>query len=220
MPKRRKNRRKPRPNGRPRRLGPDAKQQPSPSPAVAGGVQGSLEMTVATAVPKKAKTAQNLLDRGKASWFLPPDSKIRAVALNIMAMRAAGKSDEEIAIELKISPKSISPYVYRAAKNGWLVADTPMDRVKFELLNRVIDRLGEGLEDPTRHMTSGMRVRTAVAMKVAEGTIFKDFDQAGSGPVQSTVVAVQVVMPPGTPQAMREDTAGGTPNYVDAQVVP
>jgi hypothetical protein len=166
-------------------------------------------------VPKKVKTPSKM-----PSWYLPPDSKVRAIALNIMAMRAAGKSDEEIAVELKISPKSISPYVYRAAKNGWLVADTPMDRVKYELLNQVIDRLGEGLKDERRHNTSGMRVRTQVALKMAEGTLFKEFDQSGNGgPVQSTVVQVQVVMPPGAPQTMREDTAGGVPSFVDAEVV-
>jgi len=154
----------------------------------------------------------------KPSWYLPPDSKVRAVALNIMSMRAAGKSDDEIAKELQISPKSISPYVYRAAKNGWLVADTPMDRVKYELLNRVIDRLGEGLEDGARHQTSGMRVRTAVALKMAEGTIFKEFDQQSSGVQQSTIVAVQVIMPDGARQVMRDDTIGGTPNYVDAEL--
>ena len=163
--------------------------------------------------------AASLPSDKQPSWYLPPDSKVRAVALNIMAMRAAGKSDEEIAVELKISPKSVSPYVYRAAKNGWLTADTPMDRVKYELMNRVVERLGEGLEDGARHMTSGMRVRTAVALKMAEGTIFKEFDQTATGPMQSTVVQVQVIMPPGAPQTMRDDTAGGTPNYVDAEVV-
>jgi hypothetical protein len=165
------------------------------------------------------KPITDLVTNEKPSWYLPPDSKVRAVALNIMAMRAAGKTDTEIAAELNISAKSISPYVYRAAKNGWLVADTPMDRVKYELLNRVVDRLHEGLDDPARHQTSGMRVRTAVALKMAEGTIFKEFDQAGTGQPVSTVVAVQVVMPPGVPQTMREDTAGGTPNYVEAEVV-
>jgi predicted transcriptional regulator len=154
----------------------------------------------------------------KPDWYLPPDSKVRAVALTIMAMRAAGKSDDEIATELGISRKSISPYVYRAAKNGWLVADSPMDRVKYELLNRVVERLGEGLEDGARHQTSGMRVRTAVALKMAEGTIFREFEQNGASQTQSTIVAVQVIMPPGGQQTMREDTAGGTPNYVEAEL--
>ncbi len=222
MPKKRKARCKPRPNGRPRRLGPTAKPQPSPSPAVAGVAQGSPQAVIASIVPPDPQNeGARMIPSGKAgtpSWYLPPDSKVRSVALSIMALRAAGKSDEEIAVELKISPKSVSPYVYRAAKNGWLVADSPMDRVKYELLNRVVNRLDEGLDDPTRHQTSGMRVRTAVALKIAEGTIFKEFDQQGSGQTQNTVVSVQVVMPAGAPQQMREDTIGGVPSYVEGEV--
>jgi hypothetical protein len=153
----------------------------------------------------------------KPSWYLPPDSKVRVVAMNIIAMRTAGKTDDEIAKELKISPKSIGPYVYRAAKNNWIVGDTPKERIKYEVLHKVVNRLQEGLDDPKRHVSSGMRVRTAVALKIAEGTIFKEFDQTAVQPLQNTTVAVQVVMPPGVPQVMREDTLGGTP--IDAQLV-
>lgn len=224
MPKSRRKRRKPRPNGRPRRLGATVVLPPSPSPVAADVAQGSPQADGANAAPvtqlvkaaSKGHSAQNLADRKLPSWYLPPDSKVRAIALNILAMRAVGKTDEEIAVELKISPKSISPYVYRAAKNGWLTADTPSDRVKYELLNSVVDRLKEGLKDGTRGRP---RVRTAIAMKMAEGTLFKEFDQAGSAPVQSTVVAVQVIMPAGERQVMRDDTAGGTPNFAEGQLV-
>lgn len=220
MPKSRRKRRKPRPNGRPRRLGPTVTLLPSPSPVAAGVAQGSPTAVTAMVVPKKVRATINHQKQGEPSWYLPPDSKVRAVALNILAMRAGGKSDDDIAAELHISPKSLSPYVYRAAKNGWISADSPLDRVKYELLNKVVERLGEGLEDPTRHMTSGVRVRTRVAMEMAKGTLFKEFDQAGSAAPPSTVVAVQVVMPTGNRPTMREDTAGGTPNYADAQLVP
>lgn len=214
MPKTRRKRRKPRPNGRPRRLGLSAKLLPSPSPVAVGTVQGSPQEVEASNLPAVQAASEK-----QPSWYLPPDSKVRAISLNILAMRAAGKSDLEIAAELKISPKSISPYVYRAAKNGWLSADTPMDRVKYELLNRVVERLGEGLEDGARHQTSGMRVRTAVALKMAEGTLFKEFDQTGSTQAPNTIVAVQVIMPPGIPQTMREDTIGGVPNYAEGELV-
>ena len=150
-------------------------------------------------------------------WYLPPDSKVRPVALKIMAYRAEGKTEDEIAVILGISRKTIGSYVYRAAKNGWINADTPTDRIKYELMHRVVDRLREGLDDEQRHQTTGMRVRTQVALKVAEGTVFKEFDQQNVAPPQSTVVAVQVVMPPGTPQTVREDTTGGLPAYVDAE---
>jgi hypothetical protein len=182
--------------------------QPSPSPAAANTAQELPVAGEANSVPEE-----------KPSWYLPPDSKVRPVALSIMAMRAAGKSDEEIAGELGISIKSISPYVYRAAKNGWITAETPGDRLRLELLHKTVDRLSEGLEDGTRHATTGMRVRTTVAMELAKGTMLKEFDQASSQITPSTVVAVQVIMPAGPAQEMREDTSGGTPIMVEGQVV-
>ena len=169
---------------------------------------------------KPKRNIKNLRDRMLPTWYLPPDSKVRAVALMMVAMRAAGKSDDEIASELKVSPKSIQGYIYRASKNGWINADSPIDRVKYELLHRVVDQLGKGLKDKTRHNSSGMRVQTAVALKMAEGTLFKEFDQTTGAPVPSTVVAVQVVMPEGGSPPMREDTAGGTPNYLEGTVTP
>jgi hypothetical protein len=206
--KSRRKKRIPRPNGRPRRIGPTVSVPPSPSPVAAGATQELSLTSDANNVPEE-----------KPSWYLPPDSKVRPVALNIMAMRAAGKSDEEIAAELKISIKSISPYVYRAAKNGWITAETPADRLRYELLHKTIDRLSEGLEDGARHATTGMRVRTTVALELAKGTVLKEFDQAATAPVASTVVAVQVVMPSGPAQQMRDDTIGGTPLVVEGQVV-
>jgi transposase len=203
------------------------KPQPSPSPVEVDEAQDAPISSDANGVPDGdgqkvsplGKTAKHLKGRGLAHWYLPPDSKVRVIALNILALRAAGKSDEEIATELNLSVKSISPYVYRAAKNGWIQMDRPLDRVKYELLNRVVERLDEGLEDGRRHNSSGMRVRTQVALKMAEGTIFKEFDQAATAPTQSTVVAVQVIMPPGVQQVMREDTAGGRPNFIEAETV-
>jgi hypothetical protein len=138
--------------------------------------------------------------------------------MTIMAMRAAGRDDDDIAKELSIGRASISSYVYRAAKNNWITADTPADRVKVELLHKTVDRIKEGLDDSTRHNTSGMMVRTAVAMDLAKGTIFKEFEAGDAKSVPNTIVAVQVVMPDGAPQAMREDTAGGRPNYIEGDV--
>ena len=207
VPKSRRVQRKKRPNGRPRRLGPTVSVPPSPSPVAAGTAQELPLANDASNVPEE-----------KPSWYLPPDSKVRPVALSIMAMRAAGKSDEEIAGELGISLKSISPYVYRAAKNGWITAETPGDRLRYELLHKTIDRLSEGLEDGARHATTGMRVRTTVALELAKGTMLKEFDQASNAPAASTVVAVQVVMPAGPTQTMRDDTSGGTPLVVEGQV--
>ena len=152
------------------------------------------------------------------SWWLPDNSKVRPVAMQIIAMRLSGMEDPEIAKALQISEKSVSPYVYRATKNGWLDIDyDPKERIQYQVMHQVVKELENGLADSVR-MNNGMKVRTAVALKMAEGTVFKQFDQQATAPVASTVVAVQVVMPDGPRQEVRPDTTGGTPAYIDAEV--
>src|SRR4051812_36579731 len=51
------------------------------------------------------------------AWYLPDNSAVRPVAMQIIAMRLSGMEDAEIAKALNISEKTISPYVYRATKN-------------------------------------------------------------------------------------------------------
>lgn len=140
--------------------------------------------------------------------------------MQIIAMRLSGLDDAEIAKQMGISEKSISPYVYRATKNGWLDIDyDPKERINFQLMHKVVRNLEEGL-DIKNILATGMPVRTHVALKMAEGTIFKQFDQQAPQEARTTVVAVQVVMPDGPRQQVRADTTGGTPAYIDAEVIP
>lgn len=197
--------------GRPRILGPKpnlpATSMPSVPPSLPPAVTADTSLTPSNSEDKKP------------DWYLPPDSKIRVVAMQIIAMRIAGMEDTEIAEKLNISRKSISPYIYRATKNGWLTLDDPKARLEYQMMHKVVDNINEGLNDRARHQTSGMMVGTAVALKVAEGTIFKQFDQeVVSAP--STVVAVQVVMPDGPrPQVRVGNDIGGVPAHIDAEIV-
>jgi len=151
------------------------------------------------------------------SWYLPDNSKVRPVAMQIIAMRLSGQDDKQIAAALGISENSISPYVYRATKNGWLDIDyDPKERLQFQVMHKVVRNLEEGL-DSNRILNTGMGERTAVALKIADGTLFKQFDQQEVKEQRSTVVAVQIVMPDGPRQTIRADTTGGTPAYIDAE---
>lgn len=144
---------------------------------------------------------------------------MRPVAMQIIAMRLSGMEDADIAKSLNISKNSISPYVYRATKNGWLDIDyDPKERLQLQVMHKVVAQLEAGLEDKAR-MNTGMKVQTAVALKMAEGTIFKQFDQQTAQQTGTTVVAVQVVMPDGPRQVIRADTTGGRPAFVDAETV-
>lgn len=154
---------------------------------------------------------------------LPDDSKVRKTVMHIIAMRLAGIEESEIAKSLGIARSTISHYIYLAGKNGWLTAQDvpdPKDRLDYQLVHKVMDNLEEALDDNARHQTSGIKVKHTVALKIAEGTVFKKFDQAAVTPQQQqTIVAIRIEQPPGEPQAIREGTLGGVSNYVDAETV-
>jgi hypothetical protein len=196
---------------------PALEAQPSLPPVVPADAPQELpvnDLTVTTAnvAPPDATVTK------RPSWYLPDDSKVRAAAMQIMAMRISGMEDQQIADALGISVKSISPYVYRAARNGWLKLDHPKERVQYEIMHKVIDNLDEGLNSQGI-LTNGMRERTHVALKIAEGTVFKAFEQVQQAQGGSNAVRVNIIMPPGPMQTMRDDTIGGSPAYVDAVVV-
>ena len=155
-------------------------------------------------------------DDKKPSWWAPPDSKIRIIAMQIIAMRISGMSDDEIAPLLNISRRSIAPYVYRAGKNGWLTLDQPKDRIEFELLHKVVDNLNDGLQS-SAILNTGMPVKTVVALKIAEGTVFKQFSEPATQQIAQTAVAIRIEMPAGAGQQIREDTTGGVPAYIDVE---
>jgi hypothetical protein len=154
-----------------------------------------------------------------ASWYLPPNSVIREKAIKIVAMRAGGFKPSEIAAALNIKESNIRPYVWRASKNGWIDFDDPADSLEFRLLPKVMKNLDEALDDHTRHMTSGVKVKDALSVEIAKGTIFKRFDQ-GVGVAPQTIVAVKIEMPEGPrPQVRDGNEVGGVPAHIiDAEM--
>lgn len=140
--------------------------------------------------------------------------------MQIIAMRIAGMSDPEIAEALKISEKSISPYVYRATKNGWLDIEDPTQKLEYQLMHKVVRNLDDSLEDNARHATSMVPVKTQVAMKIAEGTIFKKYDNPANAVASTTIVAVKIEMPEGPrPQIRAGNDVGGVPAHIDAEIL-
>lgn len=197
-----------RPRGRPRILGP-ASLVPTTAPEMPPSLPPAAPDTTLALPPTTEKPG----------WQLNDDSIVRTKALQIIAMRIAGMEDVDIAKALDMSPKSISPYVYRAARNGWLDIDNPKERLQYQVMHKVVRNLESAL-DSQAVLQTGMKESTAVALKVAEGTVFKQFNETPAGPAQQAIVAIKIEMPQGAPQTMREDTIGGLPAHtVEAEVV-
>lgn len=147
------------------------------------------------------------------------DSKVRSTAIQIVAMELGGQTREEIAQALNLSPRTIQSYLYIAAKNGWIDFEHPKDSIEFQILPKVVRNLTQGLDDDNRHATSGMTVGQQMALKIAEGTVFKAFDQL-AGVQDNTLVGVKIeIVGGGQKDTVREGTVLGADSYVDAETV-
>ena len=134
-------------------------------------------------------------------------------------MRQTGMVDADIAKVLGISEKCISPYLYKAGKRGHLAFDDPKDTVEYQMMHKVVRNLDAMLDDPTILSKGERSVKQEVTLEVAKGTLFKRFEPAPAVATSQTIVAIKIETPPGPPQAVREDTMGGTPAYVEAEPV-
>jgi hypothetical protein len=152
---------------------------------------------------------------------LTSTSSIREKAIKIYVLHhAAGMSYEEIGKLMNLSPKTLPGYVYKAGKMGWLqeYIHDPKEQLELVLAHKVIRNLNESLDDDVRNEKTGIPVKTHVALQMAEGMFFKKGPDTTEG-APSTVIGVKVEIVGGTPGQIREGTTGGTPAYIDAEVV-
>ena len=221
-------------SGRPRIAGPSvtvpaSTSQSSLPPIVVGDRLGSSSPSLRYHTPEETKipcpACQHLTKKwtceqcgGKVkqpTWRIPDDSVIREHAMRIIALRLGGMEDPEIAAYLKLSPNSISAYVHRASRNGWLSSfNSAKETIEYGLTHKVLRNLDEALDDDTRPMSGGFKNKTAVALKIAEGTIFKSFAEAENAPSQQTAISIRIEQPREV-VPMRPGTIGG---LIDVEV--
>jgi hypothetical protein len=167
--------------------------------------------TVPAVVPKE----------DKPWWYRPRTSKTYEDAMKVLAMRTVGCSTETIAEALKCSHQNVHNLVQLAGKNGWMTEQlaNAKDVVEYQIMPKVLREIEAGLDDAHRNEKTGMQVKTLVAMKVAENTVFKSFDQVQAGAAVNNGISITITMPPGPPQQVREGTVSGAPAYVDGEVL-
>jgi hypothetical protein len=176
-------------------------------------VKGSPEDTRVACPTCKTLTKRPTCPNGhpveQPDWRLPDNSILRERAMKILALRLGGMSDEEIAKYLNITRSTISPTLWRAGKNGWLAYNSTREAIENGLMHKVIRNLDEALDDETRNEKTGMTVKAQMALKVAEGTAFKEFgsDTTMALPNQ-TAISIRIEQP-SVQQPMREGTIGG-----------
>ena len=172
--------------------------------------------------PKQANLASTevIVAPKKPFWQVGKDSKQYEQAMKILAMRTAGLDDKAIADAMGLSMQTVWNYSYIAGKNGWSTDfANAKDQIEFGIMPKVVRELEAGLDDRTRHVTSGMTVSQQMALKIAEGTVFKKFEQVGGdGTVVNNIIGIKIQTVPGAVTEMRVESGGDTPAYCDGEV--
>lgn len=161
----------------------------------------------------------------KQWWYRPADSKARKLVEKIVVMDAAGHTSKEIAKRLHTTEASVNQYRYLGKKNGWLKVDEEsgeLEAVDLEaelamnVDRKIVRNIDASLDG---QMTNWQTHEMTIAAAKGRG-IFKNNDKA-EGVIGMPVVAIQVVMPAVGmgDQTIKEDNIGGTPAYVEGEVV-
>jgi predicted transcriptional regulator len=155
----------------------------------------------------------------------PKDSKVYKVVLVYLALKAQGVKLAEIA-EIVGHPKAtVSTYVKRAHKRGWINLesfDDPEDQLEVVLKSKAVRNINRVL-DETDVESGQPTVRAGeAAMEVAKGTGLLKQHQVTKADADTNVgiaLRVHVDMPANTStQAIRIGSLGGTP-AVDAEII-
>lgn len=150
----------------------------------------------------------------------PKDSRVYKAVMAVIALKAQGKRNAEIATLLDLSPHTIQTYMHRAHQRGWLTIQSladPDDQLDIVLRSKVIRNINTLLDTGE---CAGDKVTT---LATAKGLgLFKDHQVVKTN-VEGQVgmsLKVAVEMPTGLASvaAPRAGTLGGTPFY-DAEIV-
>jgi hypothetical protein len=185
---------------------------PAPGPGDAGSapkVAANLKAPLpARRYPKAAP--QDVLDAEPE--FLKPfvatgNSKRDRVAQWIY-MRSAepGISNAEVARRLGIAPASLDKVLYVARREGWLQIEDPLDRIKIELLPKIVDNLNYHLDRKDPKVT-------VEAMKGLLAPLWKEQQGIQDNKIQA--LAIKIEMPPGG-AAVARGVISGVPRRVNA----
>ena len=153
----------------------------------------------------------------RKSGVLSENSTVKETAIRIYAMRMAELPEDQIAQTLGLSKASVRSYVYKAGRMGWLdeFLHEPRERLEYAVMHKVVRNLEEAL-DSSNELQTGMKERTAVALKIAEGALYPRLQQQqGSGTTNLMGIKIEIVG--GEPAKMRDGTVIEAPAYTEGE---
>lgn len=210
-----------------RKLGRPAKAL-APSPALMGKTPPSpesdptplpLSLSEALTIPASDANLPAVVEKAalpsKPNYKLPATSKLKKQVVRILALRTRGYSLAEVGEAMGLSPNTVRGYLYRAGRNGWLEdMDDPRDRIEHDVLHKVVRNMSEALDSADESRRDDMTI------KVAQGTIFKTFDQSAQAAQPNVLaLALKIEHVQGAITEVRQGAIHGKPAFVDAEVV-
>jgi len=201
-----KSKKKPVQRGRPRRIALTFVKKVPASESLA---PASLPLS------ENSEPAQTTSVKSDPALMMKRDSVRYQQVLRILALRAAGLSDEEIGAELGIKKPTVQHYIYIAGRNGLLTLEDisdPKDQIEYKLLHKVVRNLDAALDSTDKDE------RARATEKMFDATLASRFAPAAVAVQPQTLVAIRIEQPPGPPQTIREGTIGGVSAFIDADV--
>jgi hypothetical protein len=156
----------------------------------------------------------------KPFWDVGKGSSQYEQCQKVLALKAVGMDAAHIAESLGIAKQSVHNLTYLAGKNGWMTEfANAREQIEYRIMPKALRVIEEGLDDDTRHTTSGQKVSQQIALEVAGGTVFKSFEQTGSQAPTTNVIGIKIQMIPGTATEMRDGSGGGVPAYCEGDTI-
>jgi transposase len=137
---------------------------------------------------KKCSVCQTELPKIKEVRLAADTIQVRT-AMQAVAMRIAGHSDEDIAKNFGITVGSLRSYISRAARDGHFTFDDAKERLEHEIAHKAVDNLSALLDsdDPAQ--------LERVTMRTLEGTTFRKFQEAPPASPQSNILQINIGVP-------------------------
>jgi len=82
-----------------------------------------------------------------------PDHSKRATVLRIIELRGSGFTTAEVSEALGIKPATISEYMRKAVREGWIILDDPRERFEHKIVPKVVDNIEHFIDLKDRTMT-------------------------------------------------------------------
>lgn len=126
-------------------------------------------------------------------------------------------SNAECAKRMGITSGTLSVYISRARKQGWLTFSNPFSRIEHEIIPQVLDNLSFYLSK------EGGRDKQ-VTLETAKGTIFRTYlESQGVSEAPKTVLALKIETAPqadGTPIKIVSGNVVGQPRAIEGITLP